>query len=891
LAVKVSKKQQKQLKSKDSHFMKELKDEVKINPLEAIKFIRKNRKKKSTDRNKTSKRDSLEKSVFELIPFKRMEDLNLVTKDDEFVLYLKLNTQNINQMTDDQKRLARYKLTFLMRSYSREMNWISMNYPSDLQSNIDYFHHCVSDALSKGQQTRAMVAKKHLLYLIQASKLYKDVDFYIQIFATDQDDLRVKTKLISDLCGLTLGGKPLHAEKTKKILRKMFNMNTEIKVDSMSTTALYGGRSKLSMEDVKAYEEKGYDFTLHKQIQPQIKLQGEGRYLRAGDGVYQCLTFYELPERPAATWQWELFNIPNSIVLFSFSEPQNDVILKNINKSLFELSDKIQDEQNVSDQMNAAKEYELFMETARKINDEDEVMLYVCIRVYLSGNTHEEIDETVKNLMPKLKAKGYGGAAHINKQIVEHQALFQPYYKQFEATGNKGIAIPTSVIGGGYAFNYQKLVDPRGGYLGETDTGGPVAFDYFHVDDIRTAFSMFIFGKSGTGKSATQKKIVEILYAQEVKIRIFEKNKDWLNLIEQQEAPLLSLGGGETRINPFEPLAAVTDNNGNLDEYATYLRHRTNFFNIVRFLYTGIDSVEILEYSSFLDDFYVHCGLLPANYIDLYDVTDSTLIPEELRFYGKPAHVYPTARDFEYFLESYFKLPKFNDALEAERMGYKRFSKVIHSMAYQYSRVFNGHTTASNLDDLQTLAFDINSLDGLPEHIKAAQIFSTLALIGSQVLKNGLHMKRLIAEGKIKPEDVVKFILVLDECQNLIQEKYEFIVDALLEYVAEWRKFGGGVMFATHFISTVFPSDSQSVYADKVKKLLGFCQAKLFFRTDITDVSLLKKVIGTALTDVEYAQLPYLKKGEFFAHFDGHSTYKVQTVTSDEDLIFYGGGR
>ena len=290
--------------------MKELKYEVKTNPIEAIKFIRKNRKNRSTENNKTSKRDfleKLEKSVFELIPFKRMEGLNLVTTDDDFVLYLKLNTQNINQMTDDQKRLARYKLTFLMRSYSREMNWISMNYPSDLQSNIDYFQHCVSDALSKGQLTRAMVAEKHLLYLIQASKLYKDVDFYIQIFATDQDDLRVKTKLISDLCGLTLGGKPLEKEKTKKILRKMFNMNTEIQVDPMSTTALHGGRSKLSMEDVKAYEEKGYDFTLHKQIQPQIKLQGEGRYLQAGDGVYQCLTFYELPERPAATWQWELF--------------------------------------------------------------------------------------------------------------------------------------------------------------------------------------------------------------------------------------------------------------------------------------------------------------------------------------------------------------------------------------------------------------------------------------------------------------------------------------------------------------------------------------------------------------------------------------------------------
>lgn len=657
----------------------------------------------------------------------------------------------------------------------------------------------------------------------------------------------------------------------------------------------------LSKKEIKKYESQGYDFDFLGRIQPQGGMVGKVNYLVAGDGYYACLHIYQLPKDPAPFWLTTIIGNENSIVKVDFTSVGKEQVLKDINKSLGEFEDRMRSERHQTERNNAADEYQLLSNYAREINQGNEVTKLMNIRLFMSAKTKKELDQSVAELSKTLDGLSYKNVVCVGQQDKEWQAFFRNYSKQRSLGTREGVNTGSTVIGGGYPFNFQFLIDPYGGFLGTTDTNGAFMWDPFHTTGNRKSFNCLILGKSGYGKSTAQKLIEEILFAKNAIIRGFEKNKDWLKLIKYQGGKVLDLSGRGGILNPLEPLATITidkdeddeesdDKELKIDELASYIQHRDKFFTLIKFLDAKMDDLDALDFPRFLDAFYIEKGLLPADYMEVYNVPCPDEIPDDLKIIGRKSTDYPIMSEFYHFLVRHFGQDEFKDLLREEKLALKRFLRIIRVMATNYANVFNGHTTLVDLNREQVVFFDINTLESFSEPIKRAQLFSAISLIWQQALKNGLKMKELLSEGKITKEEVIYFALFIDECQNLINERCEFVLDSLLLFTKEMRKFGGGIFFATQLPRTFIPTNDNSSFASKVKELFAICQTKIFFNIDSSDMKLMKETLNDVLTPSEFDSLPRLQEREMLVNLGGTETYKVTTIASPEQLQRFAGG-
>jgi len=657
----------------------------------------------------------------------------------------------------------------------------------------------------------------------------------------------------------------------------------------------------LSKKEIKKYESQGYDFDFLGRIQPQGGMATKVNYLVAGDGYYACLHIYQLPKDPAPFWLTTIIGNENSIVKVDFTSVQKEQVLKDINKSLGEFEDRMRSERHQTERNNAADEYQLLSNYARQINQGNEVTKLMSIRLFVSAKTQKELDQSVSELSKTLDGLSYKNVVCVGQQDKEWQAFFRNYSQQRSLGTREGVNVGGAVIGGGYPFNFQFLIDPYGGFLGTTDTGGAFVWDPFHTTANRKSFNCLILGKSGYGKSTAQKLIEEMLFAKNAIIRGFEKNKDWLKLIKYQNGKVLDLSGRGGILNPLEPLATITidkdeideasdDDELKIDELASYIQHRDKFFTLIKFLDAKMDDLDALDFPRFLDAFYIEKGLLPEDYMEIYNVLNPDQIPTHLKIIGRKSTDYPIMTELYHFLVEHFNQDEFKDLLREEKLALKRFLRIIRVMATNYANVFNGHTTLVDLNSEQVVFFDINTLESFSEPIKRAQLFSAISLIWQQALKNGLKMKELLATGKISKEEVIYFALFIDECQNLINERCEFVLDSLLLFTKEMRKFGGGIFFATQLPRTFIPSNDNSPFASKVKELFAICQTKIFFNIDSSDMKLMKETLNDVLTPSEFDSLPRLQEREMLVNLGGTETYKVTTIASPEQLERFAGG-
>jgi len=652
----------------------------------------------------------------------------------------------------------------------------------------------------------------------------------------------------------------------------------------------------LNKKDQEKLATDGYDLKFLDRIQPQGGMLVKENHLVCGDGYYACLHIYQLPRNPAPFWLVNLVGNDDCVVKVDFTSLNKESVLKDINKSLGEYSDRMQNERHQTERNNAADEYHLLSDYARQINQGNEVTKLMSIRLFLTAKTKTLLDEQLADLSKTLDGLSYKNVVCIGEQDREWQAFFNSYSEQRALGSREGMPVGSMVIGGGYPFNFQKLIDPFGGFLGVTDTNGAFIFDPFHTTKNRKSFNCLILGKSGYGKSTLQKLIEEILFAKGTIIRGFEKNKDWLKLIKSQNGKVLDLSGRGGILNPLEPLATILVDNEveadalKIDELASYIQHRDKFFTLIKFLDPEMDNLDALDFPRFLDAFYIHKGLLPKNYMEVYNVNNPNDILGHLKIIGKASKKYPTVKEFYHFLTEHFKHVKFKSLPEDEKLAMRRFLRVIRAMSTTYANVFNGHTTLLNLDSEQVVFFDINTLESFAEPIKCAQLFSAISLVWQQALKNGLKMKTLLAAGEITKEDVTYFSLIIDECQNIINERCEFVLDSLLLFAKEMRKFGGGITFATQLPRTFIPTNENSTYSSKVRELFAICQTKIFFNIDSSDMKLMKEILNDVLTAGEFDALPRLQEREMLINLGGCQTYKVTTIASEEQLKRFDGG-
>ncbi|SCN20367.1 Uncharacterized protein BC141101_05736 [Bacillus toyonensis] len=643
---------------------------------------------------------------------------------------------------------------------------------------------------------------------------------------------------------------------------------------------------KLGKKEQQKYRTEGYDLDFISRVQPQGGIKFNEKYITQGDCYVACLHVYSLAEDIPPLWLTALMNNKDTISSVDIATANKEEVVRDINRSITELKDRTTSERRSTDRDDAHWELQNLTDFARSITQQGEIVKLIKLRIFIYDPVLEQLEKRIGDIKKEIAGQNYKAQVYVFKQKEEWQTLFASYDDQMEYLGVKsGYPLPSKNIGFGIPFHHQDLKDPRGIYLGQTSTGGAFILDPFFTTSTRTSFSGFVFGKMGAGKSTLLKQLLEGLLAKDCFIRGFDKAKDYYTIVQQQGGKIIDLSGAKSngivetgRINPLEVFATIIDDDtGEVNEKGSFLQHLSKLTNNLRFLSVDISETAVKEFRNYLLEFYIEYGLIPGRE-DNKPLKITRLAPTD----------YPIMEEFLEYLNG-VQLEKGSTAQRLRDLETLRVQ--VRDMVFVYGDIFNGHTTLRNFEDEKIVIFDIDGISKIDKPIFNCQLFTALTLIWSHALKNGRRMKYLREEKKYPVEDLTYFMVLLDECHNVINSENKFANKYILEFEREMRKFLAGIFFATQSPQEMLPPPGSNVDVSDMKAIFELTQYKIFLNMDNSVLETLKNVLGESLTESEFRILPELKRGEAIVQVSSTETYNVMFDPDEKQLERFKGGQ
>ena len=647
------------------------------------------------------------------------------------------------------------------------------------------------------------------------------------------------------------------------------------------------GKKKTKAENI---QEETYDPYLLEQIQPSggITFQ-DSRYVETGTGYETCIHVYDFPQKLDDFWMAKVCNINNTVVTVDISTDNVMEVQKNINRSMKEQQYRYMEAQNFQEKYDAKQRFQEMERLYEEISSLGEVIKLLHIRIFVADHSYMRLEEKVKNILAKLESNGFRAAIFLNESKTEWESMYRPYKEQQseDLFFIYGQPLTSNALAAGNPFHFSSLQDPCGDFLGKTPCGGNVLFDEFHKSKTRRFYNSLAVGTMGSGKSTLLKKRFLTNAIKGNYVRTFDISGEFTTLTKTLGGKVLKLDGTNGILNPLEVLKAEEG------EEISFTRHISKVSTIYKFLTEGsADTEEIIEFEELLRELYKTFGMELVGGKVKSQVT------------GLPANRYPTFSDLLAYIEGKMeeiqRKSKAYEAVELDLVKHRmaimdKIRRVLSNITNTYGSLFDGHTSIDNILDEQIVTFDLSTIKEMKPSVFDAQIFNMISLCWDNCVTNGkLMMERLRKakgeEGALDPEQVTKFLMIIDESHRWINTKKRHALASISIYLREARKFFGGIMLASQSIRDYVPEGSGAEEIDDLKKIFELTQYKFIFHQEADTLPLLDKVFESTLTQSQRNKIPKLEIGENILCIasDRNLEFKVH-LTKEEDRIFEGG--
>lgn len=647
------------------------------------------------------------------------------------------------------------------------------------------------------------------------------------------------------------------------------------------------GKKKTKAENI---QEETYDPYLLEQIQPSggITFQ-DTRYVETGTGYETCIHVYDFPQKLDDFWMAKVCNINNTVVTVDISTDNVMEVQKNINRSMKEQQYRYMEAQNFQEKYDAKQRFQEMERLYEEISSLGEVIKLLHIRIFVADHSYMHLEEKVKNILAKLESNGFRAAIFLNESKTEWESMYRPYKEQQseDLFFIYGQPLTSNALAAGNPFHFSSLQDPCGDFLGKTPCGGNVLFDEFHKSKTRRFYNSLAVGTMGSGKSTLLKKRFLTNAIKGNYVRTFDISGEFTTLTKTLGGKVLKLDGTNGILNPLEVLKAEEG------EEISFTRHISKVSTIYKFLTEGsADTEEVIEFEELLRELYKTFGMELVGGKVKSQVT------------GLPANRYPTFSDLLAYIEGKMEdiqtRSKDYEAVELDLVKHRmaimdKIRRVLSNITNTYGSLFDGHTSIDNILDEQIVTFDLSTIKEMKPSVFDAQIFNMISLCWDNCVTNGkLMMERLRKakgeEGALDPEQVTKFLMIIDESHRWINTKKRHALESISIYLREARKFFGGIMLASQSIRDYVPEGSGAEEIDDLKKIFELTQYKFIFHQEADTLPLLDKVFESTLTQSQRNKIPKLEIGENILCIasDRNLEFKVH-LTKEEDRIFEGG--
>lgn len=630
-----------------------------------------------------------------------------------------------------------------------------------------------------------------------------------------------------------------------------------------------------------ARKEPALDARLFEPIQPHGGITFAGSsYIRMGDGYCRCLHIYGLPNTLDRHWLTRIFAVSGCICSFDVATKNLAEAKRNINRSIGEEGARAYAAKDYNDLYDAEKRKAELQQLYDELERMGEVIKLCDFRIFLQARTLQELEEKTKDLLDNLDASGYKTTTLLGEQKTEWQALFEPFaVTHAKPVVMKGLSLTARQLAEGYPFDYSDLLDEQGALLGFTDMGGAVVFDLFSKTVKRKHYNAAVCGDMGSGKSTLLKKLFKQNASIGNNIRCFDVSGEFSALTLEFGGKIIRCSGVDGMLNPLEILRSGDD------DYASYARHISKLQAFFRCINPSMSDQLLQELANYLREFYAGFGLVP---------TDTGSIT------GRDAADYPTLSQFREFLQGYIAYVAQQDrtaetevetAIHVERAkNLDIILGAVENLCNNYGRLFDGHTTISDITAERIVTFDISTIKELG-NVFTAQMQNLVSLCWDNAIAVGTAEKEKWESGEYAIEDITKFLILIDESHRWVNTSMPLILDMVTRYLREARKYFAGIVLASQSVRDYMPEGDFSG-ADKIRILFELCQYKFMFKQDSSAKEHIRRIFGEGMTFSQVESIPFLEQGENVLSIAGAGALQFRVwLSKDYEATLFSGGR
>lgn len=584
-------------------------------------------------------------------------------------------------------------------------------------------------------------------------------------------------------------------------------------------------------------------------------------------------------------WLLDFINrdqVDATTVDYDFEEKVN--YSKDISDSMEVLKKKYRKAKRDSNKDRFEASYQQLRQINSNMENHGEVIKKVTIRILVSAGDVEELSKKIERLQKFFnQSRGHQVEVYSNMGFFDWSSRFVSHQLQKNlAVGRKGIERSALSLSLGFAHNQTFLHDPRGLYYGRTKTQGSVYLDLFTKTEDRLSYDIFISGTKGSGKSTLLKKLTLDNYMKDNFVYIFDKAREFTDLVRLLNGLYLSLDGSDGVINMLQvfPFGA-TDKNGEVDAWGCFNEHIKEIIN--RFKnWIDISKDEALDLSAILRDFYQKYFERTGKLWRHFDIT------------ALPNQGYPTFDDLFAYIQS-------SEAIKTAPQTLARLEKLISNIVTTKRKAFVGHTTLDGILTNQVIAFDISGISDGDSGDFDVLFHMSMTLLSAMAQTRGRKEKAAYENGLKSFENIIRTLIIVDECHNILNPNKLQAVSMFDIAIREDRKFYYGLALATQLIETMLPANGAQMNGEegqaiqKLNGIIGLCQYKAWMRQAETSIPTLKQYFPNHFKPSDYEEMPSfkVKKGYgsemILSGTGGRSLEMYFYATPHEVKIFKGG--
>jgi len=313
---------------------------------------------------------------------------------------------------------------------------------------------------------------------------------------------------------------------------------------------------------------------------PQV-LDFAAKAITLGDQAARVMAITAYPPKVPAAFLARLANMPGVTLSIHLNPTDPADLVKAINKAIGEYCGRIEAGGNALTIQRLEQLLGDAQELLRKLDQEQQQVLYVTIIVLLTANDTKELDRRTRQIESMLAATGMRARGAIFRQDEGLQAA-GPWLSLPEGIKESfSRNMPAETAAAMFPFAVAGINDGSGILLGRDKDGGAVLVDIWKREGDRTNSNLTILAKPGAGKSFAAKMLVLREYLQGSRVIILDPEREYQEMCRLLGGHWINCGS-RGQINPLRARPVPPDDSAGGEQSSLSLHVRTlrTFFSL-----------------------------------------------------------------------------------------------------------------------------------------------------------------------------------------------------------------------------------------------------------------------------------------------------------------------